>query len=108
MYIHLMYTAIGVAESHEFDWDKYNEEHLALHAISRADAESVLSGNHILLEFQAEGDEQRWIAVGATRMGRILTIVFTVRGEAMRPITGWTADKETAELYFREWGQEGV
>ena len=46
-----------------------------------------------------EGNEQRWVAVGASRTGRILDIVFAVRGEAMRPITGWAADKETADLY---------
>src|SRR6266446_7191271 len=46
-----------------------------------------------------EGNEQRWVAVGASRTGRILDIVFAVRGEAMRPITGWAADKETADLH---------
>jgi uncharacterized DUF497 family protein len=94
-----------VQESVEFDWDEHNERHLALHGISRSDVEDVLCGNHILLEFQMEGSEQRWIAVGATRVGRILSIVFAVRGEAMRPITGWIADKQTADLYIREWGQ---
>jgi uncharacterized DUF497 family protein len=53
-----------------------------------------------------EGNEQRWVAVGATRAGRILSVVFTVRGEAMRPITGWTADKQTADLFLKEWGPE--
>ena len=93
-------------ESHEFDWDEHNERHLAQHGISRSDAEEVLSGSHVLLEYQIEGNEQRWIALGATRNGRILSIVFSVRDEAMRPITGWDADKETADLYIREWGLE--
>ena len=93
-----------MAESSEFDWDKHNERHLLLHSISPSDAEDVLSGNHILLEYQMEGNEQRWVAVGSTRSGRILSIVFAVRGEAIRPITGWVADKETADLYVKEWG----
>ncbi len=93
-------------ESRDFDWDQHNEQHLAKHGISRSDAEEVLSGNHILLEYQTEGGEERWVAVGATRTGRILNIVFSVRGEAIRPITGWTADKETADLYVREWRLE--
>lgn len=91
-------------EPRKFDWDDHNVRHLALHDISPADAEDVLSGNHILLDYQMEGDEQRWIAVGSTRAGRILTIVFAVRGDAIRPIMGWLADKETADLYVREWG----
>jgi uncharacterized DUF497 family protein len=95
-----------VREQGEFDWDEHNERHLARHGISRLDAEDVLSGNHILLEYQTEGGGQRWIAVGATRTGRILSIVFAVRGEAIRPITRWAADKETADLFLREWGRE--
>ncbi|MFY9791310.1 MAG: BrnT family toxin [Candidatus Sulfotelmatobacter sp.] len=88
----------------EFDWDEHNKGHLAKHGISRSDAEDVLSGDHILLEYQVEGGEQRWIAVGATREGRILNIVFAVRGEIIRPITGWAADKETAGIFLRQWG----
>jgi uncharacterized DUF497 family protein len=92
-------------KSCEFDWDEHNEQHLARHGISRSDAEDVLSGNHILLEYQTRSDEQRWVAVGTTRAGRIISIVFAVRGEAMRPITGWDADKATIDLYFQQWGQ---
>jgi len=93
-----------VKEECEFDWDEHNERHLANHGISRSDAEDVLSGNHILVEYQMEVNEQRWVAVGATRTGRIFTIVFAVREEAIRPITGWAADKETQDLYLKHWG----
>ncbi len=90
----------------EFDWDGHNLEHLAKHGISRLDAEDVLSGNHILLEYQMEGDEERWIAVGATRDGRILEIVFAIWGDMIRPITGWLANKEMCDDFVREWGLE--
>jgi uncharacterized DUF497 family protein len=93
-----------MSEFCDFEWDAQNQEHLAKHGISRLDAEDVLSGNRVLLEYQVEGGEQRWIAVGATRTGRILNIVFAIRGTALRPITGWVADKQTANLYVREWG----
>jgi uncharacterized protein len=93
-----------VEASREFEWDKHNQRHLARHGIRRSEAEDVLSGNHVLLEDEMVGDEQRWIAVGSTRAGRILVVVFAVRNEAMRPITGWTADKEATALYFMEWG----
>lgn len=90
----------------ELDWDKHNERHLAKHGISRQDAEDVLSDNHILIEYQVEENEQRWIAVGAARDGRILNIVFAIRGELIRPITGWAADKETVDLFLEQWGPE--
>jgi hypothetical protein len=95
-----------VNKSLEFDWDKNNERHLAKHGIRREDAEDVLSGNHILLEYQTEDDEPRWVAVGSTRAGRVLNIVFTIRNGVVRPITGWIADKETTNLYVRQWGPE--
>jgi uncharacterized DUF497 family protein len=60
----------------------------------------------MLLEFQMEDDEQRWVAVGAARGGRVLNIVFAVRGAAMRPITGWTANKELKELFLKQSGLE--
>ena len=63
-----------------------------------------MSGDHVLLEYEMVGHEDRWIAVGSTRTGRILIVVFAVRDEAIRPITGWPADKEASALYFREWG----
>jgi len=94
-----------VEASREFEWDKHNQRHLARHGISRSEAEDVLSGNHVLLEYEMVGYEDRWIAIGSTRAGRILMVVFAVREEAMRPITGWPADKEASALYFREWGQ---
>jgi len=93
-------------DAFDFDWDQGNEAHLAKHGISRSDAEDVLNGDHLLLEYQMEGNEERWVAVGTTRTGRILNIVFALRGDAIRPITGWNADKETATLYLEQWGQE--
>jgi uncharacterized DUF497 family protein len=105
VYVHLMYTLV-VTDGCEFHWDEQNEAHLGSHGISRSDAEDVLSGSHHIMEYQMEENEERWVAVGATRAGRILVIVFAVRGEAIRPITGWTADKKTADLYVREWGLE--
>ena len=59
----------------------------------------------MLLEYQADGDEPRWVAVGTTRTGRTLMIVFAIRDEAVRPITGWEADKEIADLFAKEWGE---
>jgi uncharacterized protein len=95
-----------VAKAPEFDWDDHNERHLARHNISRSDAEDVLSGNQVLLGYETENREHRWTAVGMTRKGRVLVIVFTIRDEWVRPITGWIADDDTAKLYFEEWGIE--
>jgi uncharacterized DUF497 family protein len=99
-----------VRDAPEFDWDEQNERHLANHGISRSDAEDVLSGDHILLEYQMEGNEQRWVAVGATRTGRILNIVFAVRGEAMRPVNGLgcrQSDSGSTPSNSGDWNKHG-
>jgi uncharacterized protein len=103
VYVHCMYTRKRVSTDIEFDWDEQNERHLGKHGISRVDTEDVLSGTHLLLEYQMESDEQRWLAVGATRRGRVLVIVFALRNEAVCPITGWAADSNTEEIYLKEW-----
>jgi uncharacterized DUF497 family protein len=79
---------------------------ISRNTVSAVPTPRILTGNHILLEYQMEGNEQRWVAVGSTRAGRILNIVFAVRHEAIRPITGWIADKATVALYLEQWGLE--
>jgi uncharacterized DUF497 family protein len=49
-------------------------------------------------------DEDRWTAVGTTNAIRVLVVVFTMRGESIRPITGWVADRYTTKEYFMEKG----
>lgn len=48
--------------------------------------------------------EDRWTAVGTTGALRVLIVVFTVRGEKVRPITGWNADRRTKKEYFSARG----
>lgn len=93
-----------VPQPPEFVSDEHNEKHLARHKISRSDAEDALSGNHVLIALESVDGEERWTAVGATRNGRVLIIVFAIRNESIRPIMGWMADKETTKLYFEEMG----
>jgi uncharacterized protein len=90
----------------EFDWDEHNERHLARHKISRSDVEDVLSGSHILVAFESVEGEERWTAVGTTRSGKILVIVFAIRNDSVRPVTGWVADEKTTKLYFEKMGHK--
>ena len=53
------------------------------------------------LDFGDATGEERWYVVGATDCLRVLFLVFTFRGERLRPVTGWNADKRLREMYFR-------
>jgi uncharacterized DUF497 family protein len=93
-----------LTNSAEFDWDDHNREHIAGHGISVAEVEQVFANDYLLSDFDAEEGESRWTAVGVTNVGRVLVVVHTVRGEAIRPITGWDAEDETSQLYFEQMG----
>lgn len=88
----------------EFEWDAANQSHLARHRISRSEFEQAISSDPLFIEFSDESGEERWYAVGATESLRILYLVFTLRGERVRPVTGWDANKKLQEAYFRSKG----
>ena len=89
----------------EFEWDEINCGHLARHRVTRHEAESaVLDPNAVLLEVQFEAGEERTKALGMTASGRILAVVFTLRGDAIRPITAYTAPPRLQQLYIERRG----
>lgn len=87
-----------------FDWDEQNIAHLARHRIKPSDVEEVFHSNPIIRGHEVVDGEDRWTAAGATNALRVLMLVFTIRGENIRPITGWVADRRTKKEYFMERG----
>jgi uncharacterized DUF497 family protein len=70
---------------------------LARHMITPEDVEELFANEPAIVEYEFLEQEHRWSAVGATNSLRVLVIVFTVRGERIRPITGWVADRRTRQ-----------
>lgn len=88
----------------EFEWDEGNIDHVARHDLTTAEAqEAILDPNAIMLEIQFE-EEERTKAVGRTNRGRILVVVFTFRGDAIRPITAYDAMKRDQDIYLKGRG----
>lgn len=86
----------------EFDWDEANEEHIARHGISRIETETVLVDPLArFMDSWIEDDEVRYRQIGSTARGRLLVVAFTLRGEAVRPITAFDADRATIRGYMR-------
>jgi len=89
-----------VEDRPEFDWDTANVGHLAGHNVLPSEAdEAILDPNAIMLEIQYE-DEERVKSVGTTNGGRIIEVIFTFRGEAIRPVTAFDAAKRPERLYL--------
>ena len=88
-----------------FDWDDRNIAHLARHRIKPGEVEEFFNNDPAIRSHEVVDGEDRWTAVGATNVLRVLVVVFTLRGERIRPITGWNADRRTKKEYFQEKGR---
>ena len=86
------------------DWNIENISHLARHRIQSPEVEEFFRNEPVIRGYEVVDGEQRWSAVGVTNALRVLVLVFTVRGERIRPITGWNADRRTKREYFAERG----
>ena len=91
-------------EGGEFDWDDGNLLHLARHGVSPIEAEkAILDPMAVMLEIQSD-EEERIKAVGQTGGGRILAVLFTFRGDAIRPITAFDATGRDRDVYLKGKG----
>ena len=87
-----------------FDWDARNVAHLARHRIKPSEVEEFFHNDPAIRGHEVVDGEDRWTAAGATNALRVLVVVFTMRDEKIRPITGWAADHRTKKGYFMERG----
>src|SRR5882672_1998237 len=91
---------MATADNPQFEWDAANIGHVARHGVTQSEVEdAVLDPNAVMLEIDA-GEEERVKAVGATAAGRIIVAVFTLRGEAIRPITAYEATIRINKVYL--------
>ena len=87
-----------------FDWDDENRTHIAVHSVSCAEAEQVISNEPFDLELQAVHGEERFVQLGETNAGRILVVVSTWRTTLVRVITAFDAPKAMKRLYIAQKG----
>jgi len=85
-----------------FDWDEGNEDHILLHGVEPTEVEeAVLDPEGFGVEAYDVPGERREALIGATGEGRILTVVYTMRGERVRPITVRDASETHKRRYRR-------
>lgn len=86
-------------------WDPIKARaNLAKHGVRFSDAESVLfdPGALTIEDEYAEG-EQRFVSVGLDSQGRVLTVVYSYQGDAIRMISARPATRSERRAY-----EEGV
>jgi len=85
----------------EFEFDPAKAAgNLRKHGVSFADAEGVFMDPLALhrVDPDAEGEE-RFVAVGAGSAGRLLVVIYTLRGESIRLISARRATPAEAREY---------
>jgi len=89
----------------EFDWDDHNLKHISEHNVTAREAEQVLEGPTLDIEYQDWHEGERFAEAGVTAMGRVLVVITTWRDLRIRVVTAYDAPKHVVEEYLRVRGQ---
>jgi uncharacterized protein len=86
-----------------FQWDKGNlDKNLEKHDVENWECEQIFFNEPIIILDDPihSSTEKRWAAFGTTDSGRLLTIIFTIRGNLLRVISA--RDMSRKERIFYE------
>ena len=103
-YTYKVCILVSVADELVFDWDEANIAHVARHNVVPEEVEQVLANDPMDLGADVVDGEERFSGVGHTDRLRVLVLAWTMRGEAIRPITAFDASERLANRYLAERG----
>jgi uncharacterized protein len=92
----------------DFEWDSLKEEsNLRKHGISFVAAARVLGSEQVVIVPSDHPGERRWLAVGMNPDDqRIITVVYTMRGERYRIISARRARQYETESFRQGFGSK--
>jgi uncharacterized DUF497 family protein len=70
-----------------FEWDRSNLRKVRGHGIQREEVEHALLNDPIAVYEQDVEGERRFVYYGETSAGRLLAVIVTERGDAIRVVT---------------------
>ncbi len=84
-----------------FDWDKGNSGKNLKHNATDGECEEIFFNAPLLLADDAahSGKERRFAAFGITNSGRLITLIFTMRGNLIRVISARDMNKKERRFY---------
>jgi uncharacterized DUF497 family protein len=86
-----------------FEWDAYNEREVAAHSVEPDEAEEAFEDERLLARRAYEKDgERRQAIIASTRAGRLLGVVYTWRGAAIRVITAYPVSGRLHRRYLED------
>ena len=86
-----------------FDWDEDNVRHIRRHRVTPGEVEEVLGNDPLDFDYEAQF-EPRFKSLGITRQGRILVVVWTLRGDRIRAVTAFDAPKSYVRIFTERRG----
>jgi len=88
-----------------FEWDERKRlANLEKHGLDFLDVIEVFEAPYVVVPSTHEGEEERFLAIGIFA-GRLVTIVFTTRSEAIRIISFRRARHEERQKYQELYGR---
>ena len=93
---------------HDFEWDIGNLTKNRKHGVEPGDIQALVGGEFYFAGRIVEPDhtERRWLALGEDAAGRRLALVFTRRGDRLRPISCRAMRPKERALYEEARQQE--
>jgi uncharacterized DUF497 family protein len=91
-------------EGLSLEWDEANIDHVGHHDVTPEEVLEVFLNEALDLNYGYVNNEERWTSLGHTNGLRILLVVWTLRGEAIRPITAFNAGRSLTQEYLKEKG----
>lgn len=85
-----------------FEWDKGNiDKSYKKHGISPNESEEIFLDENLQVKPDVKHDQQeeRFIAIGKTNVGKILFIIFTLRKDFIRIISARVANQKERGIY---------
>lgn len=82
------------------EWDpKKAASNLRKHRIRFADSVAVLEDERAITLRDSEEDEERWVSIGSDSLGRVLVVIYAVRGHRIRIISARRATRQERTQY---------
>jgi uncharacterized protein len=79
---------MSLKDAKGFQWDCGNLPHCQKHGMKPDEIESVFRGGpRIAPHWMHSSSEDRFVAIGRTKSGRAAFVVFTLRGDLIRPLS---------------------
>ena len=91
----------------DFDWDQGNREKCQRHGVTVAEIEDIFTREVLIIPDEAHSShEKRFWAIGRTRAGRSVFVVYTLRGpsdrQILRPISARYMHRKEVVSYEEE------